>query len=62
VDCKLFKSDQRTSSPTVHYAVMKTKKNPALVVRCPVCGAKPGEKCELSTGQPRTAPHRDRRL
>jgi len=22
----------------------------------------PGEKCELSTGQPRTEPHRDRRL
>jgi hypothetical protein len=22
----------------------------------------PGERCELSTGQPRTGPHRDRRL
>lgn len=31
-------------------------------VRCPTCGAGPGEKCELSTGQPRTEPHRDRRL
>jgi hypothetical protein len=31
-------------------------------VRCPTCGAKPGEKCELSTGLPRTEPHRDRRL
>jgi hypothetical protein len=31
-------------------------------VRCPTCGAEPGEKCELNTGQPRTAPHRDRRL
>jgi len=30
--------------------------------RCPTCGAKPGEKCELSTGQPRNTPHRDRRL
>jgi hypothetical protein len=30
-------------------------------VRCPTCGAGPGEKCELSTGQPRTEPHRDRR-
>ena len=34
----------------------------AQAVRCPTCGAGPGEKCELSTGQPRTAPHRDRRL
>jgi len=31
-------------------------------VRCPTCGAEPGKKCELSTGQPRTEPHRDRRL
>ncbi len=30
-------------------------------VRCPTCGAAPGEKCELSTGQPRTEPDRDRR-
>jgi hypothetical protein len=33
-----------------------------LAVRCPTCGARPGEKCELGTGQPRTYPHRDRRL
>ena len=32
------------------------------VVRCPTCGAGPGEKCELNTGQPRTEPHRDRQL
>jgi hypothetical protein len=31
-------------------------------VTCPTCGAAPGEKCKLSTGQPRTDPHRDRRL
>ena len=31
-------------------------------VPCPTCGAEPGEKCELNSGQPRTAPHRDRRL
>src|SRR5579864_4575176 len=35
-----------------HYIAMKTKKVPALKVRCPTCGAKPGEKCELSTGLP----------
>jgi hypothetical protein len=44
---------------------MKTK-NPTLkqveTVRCPTCGAGAGEKCELSTGLPRTEPHRDRRL
>ncbi len=33
-----------------------------LAIRCPTCGAAPKEKCELSTGQPRTEPHRDRRL
>jgi hypothetical protein len=33
-----------------------------LAVRCPTCGAVPGEKCELGTGQLRTTPHRDRRL
>jgi len=44
---------------------MKAKK-PALkevqAVRCPTCGAAPGEKCELTTGLFRTEPHRDRRL
>src|SRR6266446_8659455 len=29
-------------------------------IRCPTCGAKAGEKCELGTGQPRNTPHRDR--
>jgi len=43
---------------------MKKQLSPkqVLAVRCPTCGAKPREKCELSTGQPRTEPHRDRRL
>jgi hypothetical protein len=30
--------------------------------RCPTCGAKPNEPCELATGQPRHEPHIDRRL
>jgi len=34
----------------------------SLSVRCPTCGAASGENCELSTGQARTTPHRDRRL
>jgi hypothetical protein len=46
----------------MHYGGMKVKQKEALAVRCPTCGAKPGEKCELSTGLPRTNPHRDRRL
>src|SRR5438105_12002082 len=33
-----------------------------LAVSCPTCGAAPREKCELHSGQPRTAPHRYRRL
>jgi hypothetical protein len=41
---------------------MKAKAEEILAVRCPTCGAKPGEKCELNTGLPRTNPHRDRRL
>jgi len=41
---------------------MQATKKEMLAIRCPTCGAKPGEKCELGTGQPRTEPHRDRRL
>lgn len=41
---------------------MKRNREQALTVRCPTCGAKVGEKCELSTGLPRTESHRDRRL
>jgi len=41
---------------------MKAIKKETLAIRCPTCGAKPGEKCELSTGQPRTDPHRNRRI
>lgn len=41
---------------------MKAEKEQALGVRCPTCGAKPREKCELSTGLPRTEPHTARLL
>jgi len=37
-------------------------KQQVLAIPCPTCGAAPGEKCELSTGQPRTDSHRDRRV
>jgi hypothetical protein len=33
-----------------------------LSVRCPMCGAKPKEKCTLSTGHPSTKTHLDREL
>jgi hypothetical protein len=49
-------------SATVHCVGMNVTEKEALAVRCPTCGAKPGEKCELSTGLPRTDSHRDRRL
>jgi hypothetical protein len=41
----------------------KKKSSPkqALAIRCPTCAAAPGEKCELSSGAPRTNPHQDRR-
>jgi len=46
------------------YFSMKKVLSPkqALTVRCPTCGAAPGEKCELSTGEPRIDSHRDRRV
>ena len=36
--------------------VPKKKSNPKIALRCPTCGAAPGEKCELPTGQQRTNP------
>ncbi len=45
-----------------HHAPVRTRKKLALSVRCPTCGAKSGEKCELASGQPQTNPHRDRRI
>jgi len=59
---ELVKIDQRILMATVQYAFMNAKKDLALAVRCPTCGAKPGERCELGTGQPRSMPHRDRGL
>jgi hypothetical protein len=56
------KIDHFSARLKTHYAFMKITEKQALSARCPTCGAKPGEKCELSTGQPRTEPHRDRRL
>jgi hypothetical protein len=33
-----------------------------LSIRCPMCGAKPKEKCTLSTGHPSAKTHLDRDL
>jgi hypothetical protein len=54
--------DQLVGEQPAHCVAMKVTEKEALAVRCPTCGAKPGEKCELSAGLPRTEPHRDRRL
>jgi hypothetical protein len=41
------------------------KKEPSqkqiLAVRCPTCGAASRERCELTSGQPRTDSHHERR-
>jgi hypothetical protein len=58
----LVKADHSSRRPTLHYLAMKVTQKQTQAVRCPTCGAKPRERCELSTGQPRTEPHRDRRL
>jgi hypothetical protein len=61
----MFKIGQLSCCGLLHHLTVKAKK-PTLkqvqAVRCPTCGAGPGEKCELTTGLPRTEPHRDRRL
>lgn len=58
----MVRIDHFSLNPVAHYAAMKVSEKQALSVRCPTCGARPGEKCELSTGLPRTDPHRDRRM
>jgi hypothetical protein len=40
----------------------KLKLGHILSVRCPRCGAKPKEKCTLSTGHPSQKTHLDREL
>ncbi len=50
---------------TQHYLLVKTREltpKQILSVRCTTCGAAIGEACELHTGDPRSEPHRDRKL
>jgi hypothetical protein len=49
----------------LHDSPVKTKNLTAkqiLAVPCATCGAAVGEVCELNNGEPRTEPHRDRKL
>lgn len=57
----------RTASlpETAHSVLVKTRELTAeqiSSVPCITCGAAVGEVCELHTGDPRTEPHRDRKL
>src|ERR1035438_10624551 len=54
--------DQHSAGQWRMMEFMRAEKETALLVQCPTCGAKPGEKCELNTGSPRTEPHAARRL
>jgi len=58
----VVKIEQPATLGSCNIQEMKVRRDPALTVRCPTCGAKPGEKCELCIGLPRTQPHYDRRL
>jgi len=58
----LVKIDHLAAEYNAHSVAMRVTEKQALALRCPTCGAKPGGEFELSTGQPRTEPHRDRRL
>jgi hypothetical protein len=47
----------------MNWEVLMTKEldpKQILAVPCLTCGAIAGQKCELSTGQPRMTPHRER--
>jgi len=57
----LFKTAQRFPIRLAQdIYIVKLTQEQILAIRCPTCGAAPGEKCELGTGMPRTFPHRDR--
>lgn len=49
---EVVKTEHLRSSPKIECVVMRITEEQALKVRCPTCGAKRGEKCELSTGLP----------
>jgi len=52
---------RRYRSENLQLFAMTAKEKHALKIPCPTCGVRVGEKCVLTTGQHRTAPHRERR-
>jgi hypothetical protein len=56
----MIRIDQRPDYFASMTESMKVTYEIALGRRCPTCGAKPGEQCELGTGQPRTYIHDNR--
>ena len=62
--CAAYRRFKDTGATLPVSAMKKDEPNQRkiLAVSCPTCGAAPGEKCQLTSGQPRTEPHRDRRL
>jgi hypothetical protein len=54
--------DRVMKAAVIKAAVMRIGDGQVLLVRCPTCGARAREKCELNTGLPRTDPHPARRL
>jgi predicted RNA-binding Zn-ribbon protein involved in translation (DUF1610 family) len=47
------------SNSDIKFAMMNT--DGSLKFVCPVCGAKPQERCKMNSGMPRLESHRERR-
>jgi len=60
--CLEFNFFRSGSAALFEHESQGTHPEAVLAVRCPTCGAAPQERCELTSGQSRTEPHRDRRL
>jgi hypothetical protein len=63
--CLESKIDQLPNSAMLNNGAVKPGKltlGQILSVRCPMCGAKPKQRCTLSTGHPSTKTHIDREL
>jgi hypothetical protein len=59
--CIIDQSQQITPAQNVSAMKMpESHSKEVLAIRCPECGSPAGAPCELSTGQARSTPHRDR--
>src|SRR5260370_36793658 len=56
--CRLITIDHLVVEEHCVMSLRRQKKERALMFRCSTRGAKPGQKCELSTSMPPTDPHR----